>query len=44
MEFFCRKFVEVAGEYDKETNTINIKNIHEICVNIIPEDSVQKVM
>jgi hypothetical protein len=37
LEFFCRKFVEINGEYDKGTNTIEIKNIHEICVDNIPK-------
>jgi heat shock protein HslJ len=38
LEFFCRKFVDVTGEYDKETNTINVKRIDEICVEIVPQN------
>jgi hypothetical protein len=44
LEFFCRKFVEVTGKYDEETNTINVKSIHEICVELIPKGSIPKVM
>ena len=36
LEFFCRKFVEVTGEHDEDTNTIKVKSIKEICVGFIP--------
>jgi|GEM_PF-1150127 len=37
LEFFCRKFVEVTGELKSDTNTINVKNIKEICVSYMPK-------
>jgi len=37
LEFFCRKFVEVTGEPDKETNTMKVTMIKEICVEHIPK-------
>jgi hypothetical protein len=38
LEFFCRKFVEVTGEYDKETNTVKVTTVKEICVEHIPKN------
>jgi hypothetical protein len=38
LEFFCRKFVEINGEFDKEANTIYVKDISEICVGLIPQN------
>jgi hypothetical protein len=37
LEFFCRKFVEVTGELDGETNTIKVKSINDICVGLMPK-------
>lgn len=38
LEFFCRKFVEINGEFDKEINTINVKYISEIFTGLIPQN------
>ena len=44
MEFFCRKFVDVnCPKYDKETNTINVKKIDEICVKSIPQNHITNI-
>lgn len=37
LEFFCRKFVEVTGELEKETNIIKVAMSKEICVENIPK-------
>ena len=37
LEFFCRKFVEVTGELDKETNTVKVTKVKETCVENIPK-------
>lgn len=37
LEFFCRKFVEITGELDKEGNTMKVTTIKEICVGYIPQ-------
>lgn len=37
LEFFCRKFVEVTCEPDKETNTMKVTTVKEICVEHIPK-------
>jgi len=37
LEFFCRKFVEVTGKYDQETNIVKVTTVEEICVEHIPK-------
>jgi hypothetical protein len=37
LEFFCRKFVEVTGEPDNETNIMKVTTVKEICVEHIPK-------
>ncbi|MGB9940852.1 hypothetical protein [Methanosarcina sp.] len=37
LEFFCRKFVEVTGELDKEANKMKVTTVKEICVGHIPK-------
>jgi hypothetical protein len=37
LEFFCRKFVEITGELDKETNAMKVIKVNEICVGHIPK-------
>jgi heat shock protein HslJ len=38
LEFFCRKYVEVDGEFNNADNEIKVTSIHEICVGMIPQD------
>jgi hypothetical protein len=37
LEFFCRKFVEITGELDKETSIMKVTKVKEICVGHIPK-------